>query len=72
VFLSNDKGNRKKFEKESFLTVNNRPMRVKDKCLETSYVYLLIMNKKLTYLIGILKKYIYIILFMFIKCCSSK
>jgi len=45
LFLCNDKANRKKFRKESFLTVNKRPMKVKDKCLKTSYVYLLIMNK---------------------------
>jgi len=43
LFLSNDKANRKKFGKESFLTVNKRPMKVKDKCLKTSYVYLLIL-----------------------------
>jgi len=30
LFLGNDKANRKKFGKESFLTVNKRPMKVKD------------------------------------------
>jgi len=45
LFLSNDKAYRKKFGKESFLTVNKRRMKVKHKCLETSYVNLLILNK---------------------------